>query len=520
VKAKLNLYTLLQLIFALFAGLPVLYTFASVFIDNPTLSADLNSLDTAVFLLLLRSMGLAALIAGASLIMGTILAFILYKTDIASRSVFRILMLIPLFVSPYILAVAWKDFFFFVFGSASTLNAYVGVFLVLLTVYTPLTILIVGSALANISAETEESALLFRGRAGVIRYIVLPLIKPALVSSFALVFIFSISNFAVPAFFGVKLFTTEIFTQFSAFYKHTLAILQSLFLIGMCVLLLLSEFRYIADAPFFSLGNRGARPLLYRNSKFKSSGIAFVWFWFSLSVLLPLAVLFAQAYSGGTDVFRQAFQLLRPAFAHSFLLALLSSLLMLLIGFSVAWYGQWMKRDSRFFNGLLLLVFTIPSVVLGISLIKFYNRPELAFIYSGYAILIIAFTAKFAFIPAKLLSNAVRQIPQSMRDAARIAGAGEWRIVRTILLPIIKPALFAAFIISFIFSLGELGTAIMVYPPGTEIMPIKVFTIMANAPQSLTASMNLIVFLISLLIIVGFSLLVQIFLRKRTDGHY
>lgn len=63
------------------------------------------------------------------------------------------------------------------------------------------------------------------------------------------------------------------------------------------------------------------------------------------------------------------------------------------------------------------------------------------------------------------------------------------------------PALFAAFVINFIFCLGELGTTIMLYPPGTEIMPIKVFTIMANAPQSLTSSMTLIVFSVTLLII-------------------
>jgi ABC-type Fe3+ transport system permease subunit len=51
-----------------------------------------------------------------------------------------------------------------------------------------------------------------------------------------------------------------------------------------------------------------------------------------------------------------------------------------------------------------------------------------------------------------------------------------------------------------------LGTTIMIYPPGTELMPIKIFTIMANAPQALTSSMNLIVFLLTLVSILVFSL--------------
>ncbi len=76
------------------------------------------------------------------------------------------------------------------------------------------------------------------------------------------------------------------------------------------------------------------------------------------------------------------------------------------------------------------------------------------------------------------------------------------------------PALFVAFIISFIFCLGELGTTIMIYPPGIESMPIKVFTIMANAPQSLTSSMTLIVFSVTLLIITVFYYIAKLIFKK------
>ena len=54
----------------------------------------------------------------------------------------------------------------------------------------------------------------------------------------------------------------------------------------------------------------------------------------------------------------------------------------------------------------------------------------------------------------------------------------------------------------------------MVYPPGSEIMPIKVFTIMANAPQSLISSMVLIVFAVTLIIITGFYYLAKPFFKK------
>jgi len=86
--------------------------------------------------------------------------------------------------------------------------------------------------------------------------------------------------------------------------------------------------------------------------------------------------------------------------------------------------------------------------------------------------------------------------------------------LQNIIIPMIFPTLLVAFVISFIFSLGELGTTIMVYPPGTEIMPVKVYTIMANAPQSLVSSMTLIVFSVTLLFITGFYLLAKPFLKR------
>jgi ABC-type Fe3+ transport system permease subunit len=151
-----------------------------------------------------------------------------------------------------------------------------------------------------------------------------------------------------------------------------------------------------------------------------------------------------------------------------------------------------------------LIIFAIPSTIIGISFIKFYNRPELDFIYSTYAIILIGYVAKSSFISTKLIGNAIRQIPSSFNEVAIISGIPFYRRIQKILIPLIAPSLFASFIISFILNLGELGTTIMLYPPGTEIMPIKVFTIMANAPQALTSSMTLIVFIVTLLMILIF----------------
>jgi len=456
-------------------------------------------------MLLGKSVIIAISVALSSTLFGTILGFLLYKTNVLFRGFFKLSLLIPLFISPYILAVAWKDFFFLTLNNTTLISSSLGVVIVLTTIFTPLSMLIIGSAFSNINSQLEESGFMITNLTRVITKIILPLIKPALITSFVLVFIFSISEFSVPAFLGVKVFTTEIFTQFSAFYNHSLAILQSSLLIFICVLLLLSESKYIADAPFLSISSKGTNNKSYDLINQNNISLIVLFGWFFISVFLPFIILFVQSFKNGSDKFIQAFKLLLPTFGNSIGLALIAALIIVVVGFTAAYLTTFRKNKiGKLFDWMLLIIFAMPSIIFGISLIKFYNQPILNFIYSSYAIIIIGYVGKFSFISAKLISNAIKQIPKSLDEAAQIEGLTLLSRIYKILVPLILPTLFVVFIISFIFSFGELGTTIMLYPPGTEIMPIKVFTIMANAPQALTSSMTLIVFSITLLIIIGF----------------
>ncbi len=508
------LYSVVFTAFVFFVAMPVFYTVATALFSNEMLSGEAGLLNAGIMFLLLKSSAIAFGVALLSTVSGTILGFILYKTKIPLRGFFRIILLIPLFISPYILAVAWKDLFFFVFGQTEPIASAAGVIIVLTTVFTPLSMLITGSALSNINPQMEEAGLLIIPSGGVIRKITLPLIKPAVITSFVLVFIFSISEFSVPAFFGVEVLTTEIFTEFSAFYNHTLAVLQSVLLILVCILLLLAEKKYIADAPFISIGGRGTGRKFYLRNKHHALGTLWLWGWLLISIILPFTILFVQSLQNGTSHFIRAFHLLAPTFANSAVLAFSGALLVVFTGFVVASFSETEKRMSPIW--LLLIIFAIPSTVFGISLIKFYNRPALDFIYSGYAIILIGYTGKFSFISAKLIGNAIRRIPASLDEAAALEGISRYRRTQKILIPLIAPSLFAAFIVSFIFCLGEMGTTIMVYPPGTEIMPIKIFTVTANASQALTSSLTLIVFSVTLLMITLFYFAAKPLFNRKT----
>ena len=511
---KHPLYLIIFLAFTLMVVSPVVYTIIEAIFEDNSLDNLIILFNSKSLLLLSKSIGLASTIALISTLLGSILGFILYRTNVRFGDFFKVVLLIPLFISPYILAVAWKDLFFAIFHS-NIISSYIGVVLVLSSIYTPLSIIIIGSALANIDSQFEESGLLITRYKMVILKIIFPLIKPALISSFILVFIFSISEFSVPSYFGLSVFTTEIFTQFSAFYNHSYAIIQSSLLIVICILLLYSERKYIADAPFLSFGDKGVNKKVHklkaRNSTIATSILFTI---FIISVILPFSILINQSYKGGIETFIKAFHLLSSSIINSISLAAMGSVLIVIIGFTAAYYSSQKAKGISLFEWLLLFVFAIPSIIYGISLIKFFNRPIFNIIYSSYAIILIAYIGKFAFIASKLIGNAIAQVPKSLDEAAQIIGINSFHRKQKILLPLILPTLFATFILSFIFSFGELGTTIMIYPPGSEIMPIKVFTIMANAPQALISSMVLIVFAITLIIIIGFYYLAKPFFRK------
>ncbi len=502
------LYIITYALFVFFIVVPVIYTFITAIFSGD----GIFLLEKQTYLLLAKSILISSTIAILSTAFGGVLGFLIFKTNVKFRNFFKLIILIPLFISPYIFAVAWKSIMFLFLNANSITFSYFGLISVLTITYTPISMLVIGGALSNIDSQLEESALILTNIKSVITKILLPLIKPALLTSFIVVFIFSISEFSVPVYFGVKVFTTEIFTQFSAFYNHSLAVMQSLLLVVICVLLLYAERKYISDAPFLSVGSKGSINKLIDFKKMNNFGLLFLILYFNISILLPILILVIQSINGGISIFIHAFNLLLPTFINSIFLAFLGAIIIVFIGFVSAFFNSKNKK-SLTFNWLLLLIFAIPSTVYGVSLIKFYNRPALDIIYSSYAIILIAYIGKFSFIASKLISNAISQIPNNLDEIAQIQGIKTFSRFRVILFPLIFPSISVAFIISFIFSLGELGTTIMVYPPGTEIMPIKVFTLMSNAPQSLVSAMSLIVLILTLLIIVIFYLLLKPILK-------
>ncbi len=484
--------------FLFFVILPLLTVVSGSFFKGGLFTFEnyLDILNVSTFRLLLKSVIIAFSAALIATLGGGFFAFTLSKTNLSLRGFFKLFFLIPLFISPYIISVSWVDFFILIGVGKEFIYSEFGVVFVLSVIYAPLAMIIIGSGLSNLSAVYEEAALTVTDYRRTIFKIIIPLIKPSVISAFILIFVLSISEFSVPAFLSVNVLTTEIFTQFSAFYNYGAAVANSMILIVISVSLLMAERYYLADAPFLSVSTKSYRLKTIELKKTKPFLLLIHFLYLFLSVFIPLIVLIIQSFYSGNSHFMRALSLLSVNIADSLIFAALGAVALLVFGFIFAYLAE--REKVKSVNIILLITFGIPSTVLGIGLIKFFNTPYFNFIYSGFWIIIIGYLGRFIFISEKLISNAVKQVPLSFEESAELAGAGYLKRTGKILIPLIANGLFAAFLISFIFSLGELGTTILLYPPGTSTLPIKVYTIMANAPQSLTSAMSLIVLLITL----------------------
>jgi ABC-type Fe3+ transport system permease subunit len=445
---------------------------------------------------ILNSVIIAASVSMLSVAMGCGFAFLFAKTNLPFKNVLQLLLLLPLLLPSYITTVAWTDVWFYLGIPEYSSKNLTAVIFILTTIYIPLATFIIAGSLQNITASIEEAGEMLTDYKIVFLTIILPLIRPALFSSFILIFILSVSEFAVPSYLSVNVFTTEIFIQFTAFYHYSSAIAYAMVLTVICLLLVIPERYYLARGIFISFGKKSFHHKVISLGNSKKCLLLCVIYSLCF-VLLPMLMLLWQAISESKIL--AIIQLLLPALKDSLLLSSVGALLITLLGFAFAIIS--VKHKIKISDYLLLTVFAVPSIATGIALTKFYNTPALNFIYSSSLIILIAFTARFVFISEKIIANGLMQIPSSYQEAALMMGASPFYTFCNIIFPLLAEALFTSFFIMLIFCMGELTTVIMVYPPGISLLPVSIFTRMANAPQSTVSAMCLMALLFSLVLI-------------------
>lgn len=461
-------------------------------------------LDSRVFGLFLRSLGMAGGATVLSLVIGVPLALGLVKRPFPGRTVCSVLVAFPLLIPSHILTLAWISLcgkngylhlavqrLFAVTLPTTLLYNMFGAMTLLFLSYFPLVVLLAMAGLRGSDQALEEAGAMHQRPLVVLRSITLPLIAPYCLAGGVFVFILSFFNYGVPAMLRVPSYPGEIFTRFSAMNDigGTAALVAPVVLL--CFFLLVIQWRAMRGRQYTALSARSVRMEPHRKPATSWPVALPVYSWLLVSAFLPIAALAGKA--GGLAGIATAWSSSTDAIYGTCIVAALSSILA--TGFAVVLVycmASLPERIRRFPDILTFLPLAFPSFLVGIGLIQFWNRPSTEVIYGTGGILVLACIVRFVPFGVRIIESARGQVGTGIFEAAafcRHNAAARWMALD---FPLLRRGIVVSLAILFVFSSGELGATLLVIPPGMNTLSLKIYTIMHYGAGPMVAATALI----------------------------
>ena len=361
---------------------------------------------------------------------------------------------------------------------------------------TSVVIRVVGSALIQLDPRIEQAGRVLGGSPWkVLREITLPLLRPSILVSALMVFLFDFTSFGVVLLLGGPKFSTlEV-----AIYTQTLSMLN-LRMAGLLTFLQLCC-TFGVTLLYSRINGRRSIPLMPRlkgegvripgNTKEKAAVLLIC---LVLIVLLvsPMFALVAKsfllenqftlAYYKELFINRSdAFFYVPPVQAafNSITYAGMTTLVSVGLGL-IASYALVRKRFvKRWLDPLIMLPLGTSAVTLGLGFLITFNKPPLSVSSFPLLIPLVHSLVALPFV-VRTVQPALASIPDSLRESAACLGASPWRSWREVELPIIRRAVLVGAIYSFTISLGEFGATSFLARPDTPTLPVAIYRFLSQ----------------------------------------
>lgn len=344
--------------------------------------------------------------------------------------------------------------------------------------------LFVLSALGNVDKSLPEASADI-GASGIttFRRVILPQLRPALAGAALLVFMISMASFTAPLLFaGTESFLTLQIYNYKTNGNLPLSAAVSVLLTAICLLFLfLLESRRRRSAQGTTKGV-AAPPVPVRSGagRIVAAAAALPMLAF---LLLPVATVvlisFAQEGSWTWQIFPTAYtfdnytalfrdpDVLDPIW-NSLRMALLATAANIVFGVGAALYIAKGKIPGRGLARLLTaLPFAIPGTVIAVNLIVTFNEPVLpalnTILVGGFWILPLAYFIRHIPFVVRSTTAALEQFDDRLAEASADLGARFATTFRRIVLPAISPGIWAGALLTFVASVGEFVSSIMLY---------------------------------------------------------
>jgi len=191
---------------------------------------------------------------------------------------------------------------------------------------------------------------------------------------------------------------------------------------------------------------------------------------------------------------------------NSLIIALISTALSLLLGLGAA-IGLEKRRGLRAscMNTLILLPLVIPEILMGVALLMLFVMLQVPL---GFGSIIIGHMVFNLPLTVVILRARLRKFNPAWEDAARDLGATSWNVLTSITLPMLRPAIVGAALLSFTVSLDDFVVTFFVAGPGSTTLPLKVFSMIKTGITPEVNALSAILVVVSMAF-VGLSWLFQ-----------
>ena len=474
-----------------------LANFSALFAEPDNLQAIINTLVSS------------ALATALALVIGMTLAWITSRTDTPARRFFDNAFVIPYYLSPFIGAIAWtllaNPRIGFINGfltqslgfDEAPLNIYSlsGLVFVMALYYAPIVFLFGASALRSMDPALEEASRIHGAGAFITAArVTLPLTAPAIASSALLVFLNAAGQFGIPAVIGIPMhydvITTRIWIALGYFPpRYTEAAAFAVVLMAFSAIIAIFQQRYLARKSFVTVTGRGYRPGTHRLGWTRHLCLAACLLYLLLSIALPYGALvftsfqpyLSFAFEPTQWTLKQYDDVLfnNPdtvrAVKNSFILAAGGATATICLALVVSYVVNRTRLSARYFlDYLATLPAAVPAVVFAVALLWSYIFLPLP-IYGTIWMLLIAYVSHYIPFGVRAASAGLAQISPALEESARIHGATWLATLRRIVIPLVKPALMAGWILLFVEFIRSLSLSILLYSNDSIVMPVVIY---------------------------------------------
>ncbi len=477
---------------------------------------------------------LAVAVGVGVMVLGAATAVVVTLFDFPGRRHFEWALLLPLAMPAYVLAYAWTDALQYSGplqrGLRQTLSlqgalwpdvrSLGGAALLFVLCLYPYVYLLARTALGERAVQMMEAArMLGAGTRRRLFEVALPLARPALAAGTALALMETLADYGVGSYFGLSTFTTGI-------YKAWLVLNDGMAAAQLASLLL------VVVAGLLAVERLAQRRLRFANRRTQSntanarvrhlSGRAAVVAWWLcatpilLGFVLPVAwlcwLLWLEAGNPETGLPWARFAgWAANSFALAALAALLAAGLALAIGGALRLRGG-ARGGARagplhWAAQLVTLGYAVPGAVVAVGILlplgwvqSRWPQAGLTPWVTGTVLgVVYAYLVRFTAVAVQSVQAGYSRVPVSIDETARMLGAGERRLYRTLHLPLLRRSALAAMLLVFVDVMKELPATLVLRPFGADTLAVVAYNLARDERLGEAALPSLAIVLVGLI---------------------